>query len=94
MHSLETCAACAVDRQIIWSHNTHSTLTMRPVSDAFIESYLNREGSAVLESAGAYRLEGLGAQLFDRIDGDFFSILGLPLLALLNFLRQVDVLPS
>lgn len=94
VHSLETCATCVVDRQIVWTHGTRSTLTMRQVSDAFIDSYLNCEGSVALESVGAYRLEGLGAQLFDSVDGDFFSILGLPLLALLNFLRQVDVLPS
>lgn len=93
-HALETYAACAVDRQIVWSHGTRSMLTMRPISDEFITSYLEREASAALRSAGAYRLEGLGAQLFDSVEGDFFSILGLPLLALLNFLRQVGVLSS
>lgn len=60
---------------------------MRPFTDAFLEDYLDREGDAVLATVGAYRLEGLGAQLFQRVDGDYFSILGLPLLEVLGFLR-------
>lgn len=93
-HTLETGAACALDGEIAWSHGTRATLVMRPLSDTFIADYLKREGPAALGSVGAYRLEGRGAQLFDRVEGDFFSILGLPLLALLKFLRQAGVLPS
>ncbi len=61
---------------------------MRPFSDAFLDDYLARAGEDVLGSVGVYRLEGLGSQLFSRIDGDFFTILGLPLLPLLGFLRE------
>lgn len=93
-HTLKTCAACALDGKILWSHVTSSTLTMRPLSDEFIATYLESEGQTALQSVGAYRIEGPGIQLFEKIDGDFFSILGLPLLALLAFLRQVEVLPT
>jgi septum formation protein len=72
----------------IWHQTTEARLTMRALSDAFIERYLASAGTAILGSVGAYQLEGLGAQLFDRIDGDFFSILGLPLLPVLAMLRQ------
>ena len=63
-------------------------------SDAFLDAYLEAEGEAVLSSVGAYRLEGLGMQLFDRIEGEHAAILGLPLLALLGFLRQHGVLTA
>jgi len=61
---------------------------MRSFSDAFLEDYLARAGDNVLRSVGAYQLEGLGAQLFERVEGDYFSVLGLPLLPLLAFLRE------
>ncbi|MDF3074408.1 MAG: septum formation protein Maf [Alphaproteobacteria bacterium] len=61
---------------------------MRNFSDAFLDDYLHQAGDDVLGSVGVYRLEGLGAHLFSRIDGDFFTILGLPLLPLLGFLRE------
>ena len=67
---------------------------MRPLSDAFITAYLAAEGEAALHSVGAYCLEGPGIQLFERIEGDFFTILGLPLLPLLGYLRQIGALPS
>jgi septum formation protein len=66
---------------------------MRPLSEGFVEGYLARAGADVLGSVGAYRLEGLGAQLFSRIEGDFFAILGLPLLPLLDFLREHGAIP-
>jgi septum formation protein len=67
-------------------------MTMIPFSDAFLEKYLQDAGSEVLDSVGAYRLEGPGARLFSEIDGDYFTILGLPLLPLLAFLREAGVI--
>jgi septum formation protein len=67
---------------------------MRDFSDAFIDTYLAREGEAALGSVGCYRLEGLGAQLFREIEGDYFTILGLPLFGLLELLREHQVLPA
>jgi len=72
----------------IWHARDLSELTMRDVSDDFIEHYIRIAGQALLTSVGAYQLEGLGAHLFARINGDFFSILGLPLLPVLSFLRD------
>lgn len=83
------CAACiAKDGAILWRHIETPRLRMRAFSDAFLEDYLDRAGEGVLDSVGAYQLEGLGAQLFDRVEGDYFSVLGLPLLPLLAFLRE------
>ena len=65
---------------------------MRPLSDEFIRTYLDMEGDAVLGCVGCYRIEGLGAQLFTRIDGDHFTIKGLPMLAVLDYLRVRGVL--
>lgn len=77
-----------------WHHNGSVTMTMRPFSDAFLEDYLARTGETVLASVGAYQLEGLGAQLFSRVDGDYFTVLGLPLLPLLDYLRTRGVLSA
>jgi septum formation protein len=66
---------------------------MRDFSDEFLEGYLAQAGEGVLSSVGAYQLEGLGAQLFERVDGDYFSVLGLPLLPLLAFLREHGIAP-
>ena len=88
-------AVCVVkDHTCLWRHDETARLSMRAFSDDFIDFYLREAGAAVLESVGAYRLEGLGAQLFDTIDGDYFTILGLPLLPLLAFLRQSGILPE
>jgi septum formation protein len=78
----------------LWRHVDSVTLHMRPASDPFIDAYLDAAGDDVLISVGAYRIEGLGAQLFSRIDGDYFSVLGLPLLPLLEFLRQHGILSA
>lgn len=77
----------------IWSCRESAQLTMRNFSDDFLEDYLRAE-EGQLTSVGAYRLEGRGAQLFSRIEGDFFTILGLPLLALLGFLRAEGLIPA
>jgi septum formation protein len=71
----------------VWHHVDSAKLTVRILSDEFIETYLDAAGGAALESVGAYQLEGLGAQLFTRVDGDYFTVLGMPLLPLLGFLR-------
>ncbi|MDJ0611924.1 MAG: Maf family protein [Kiloniellales bacterium] len=86
-------AVCAVrDDGYLWHAADQAQLTMRPLSDAFIEDYLAAVGARACESVGAYQLEGLGAQLFSRVEGDFFTVLGLPLLPLLDFLRAQKVL--
>lgn len=86
-HELICAAAIFRDGAEIWRHVARPALTMRPFSDAFLDAYLAQMGDEVCESAGGYKLEGLGAQLFAGISGDYFSILGLPLLPLLGFLR-------
>jgi len=81
-------AVCVVrDGAVIWHHIERATVTMRPFSDDFIDSYIKNMGRAMLATVGGYELEGLGAQLFSGIDGDYFTILGMPLLPLLDFLR-------
>ena len=94
MHRLHAGVVVARDGQPIWREVQTSSLWMRPFSDAFLDDYLEREGEAALSSVGCYRLEGLGAQLFSRIDGDYFAILGLPLLGLLDLLRLHGALPA
>jgi septum formation protein len=93
-HELVT-AACVMRRGArLWHTVSLPRLRMRNFSDVFLDEYLAGEGAAVLGSVGAYRLEGRGAQLFDRIEGDYFAILGLPLLDLLGFLRDQRMLLS
>ena len=89
------CAVCVVrDASRIWHHVAEARLTMRPLGDTFIADYLETVGARALESVGAYQLEGRGAQLFSRIEGDYFTILGLPLLPLLDVLRNHGVVPT
>lgn len=87
-HELITAAVVAREGAIIWRHIDTPRLKMRAFSDEFLQDYLARAGQGVLTSVGAYQLEGLGAQLFERVEGDYFSVLGLPLLPLLAFLRE------
>jgi septum formation protein len=91
-HTLHTAVVCTMDNG--QSHNIISepNLTMRPLSDGEIEHYLQSAGPAILGSVGCYQIEGLGAQLFEAIDGDIFSIQGLPLLPLLAHLRSLNLL--
>jgi septum formation protein len=91
-HELATAVVCMRDGVEIWRHVARPMLTMRPFSEAFLDGYLDLEGERVMTSVGAYRLEGPGVQLFDRVEGEHSAILGLPLLPLLGFLRQVGVL--
>jgi len=86
-HTLHTAVAAARGGEVLWQHAEAAHLTMRQLPPAFIGRYLAAVGPQALESVGAYQLEGRGVQLFERIDGDFFAILGLPLLPLLEFLR-------
>lgn len=91
-HMLHSAAVIAENGVPVWRAAGSARLTMRRLSDDFITDYLAREGEAVLGCVGTYRIEGLGAQLFSRIEGDQFTIRGLPLLALLDYLRTRGVL--
>jgi septum formation protein len=91
-HQLLSAAVVFEDRRPVWRHIGRADLVMRPFSDSFLASYLDREGDAVLESVGSYRIEDGGAQLFARISGDIYTIMGLPLLELLDFLRTREVI--
>ena len=91
-HALLSAAVLAKDAAPIWRCLERATLRMRPFSDAFLDAYLEQEGKAVQESVGAYRLEAMGSQLFDTVSGDYFTILGLPLLPLLRQLRELGML--
>lgn len=86
-HDLVSAAVVARNGSRIWADHDRARLTMRDFSDGFLETYLAQAGPAILGSVGAYHYEGLGAQLFERVSGDYYTILGLPLLPLLEFLR-------
>jgi septum formation protein len=87
-HTLATAVCVACGGSVLWRAGSAPEMTMRRFSDRFIEGYIAAEGEALLGSVGAYRLEGRGVQLFERINGDHFAVLGLPLIELLGFLRQ------
>jgi septum formation protein len=91
-HQLHSAVVVARGGETVWRETESATLTMRAFSDAFLDDYLAAEGEAALGSVGCYRLEGLGVQLFERIEGDYFTILGLPLMGLLDLLRREGVL--
>ena len=93
-HQLHSGAALARNGQIVWSGVEMATLKMRAVSPAFLDAYLAAEGEAVLSCVGSDRLEGMGAQLFEAVDGDYFTVLGLPLWPVLAELRRAGVLRS
>ena len=87
-HTLVTAVSVVRDGAEIWGDLACPALTMRPFSDAFLERYLERAGDGILACVGGYEAEGLGAQLLAEIEGDWFAVLGLPLLPLLAFLRE------
>jgi septum formation protein len=91
-HELATAVVCQAGQTRVWHHIAQPHLTMRDASDAFIDAYLQAEGDDVTGTVGAYRLEGRGAHLFIRVEGEHSAVLGLPLLPLLAFLRQHGVL--
>ena len=91
-HQLHSGAALARNGQIVWSGVDTATLRMRPFSDAFLDAYLAAEGEGLLACVGSYRLEGMGAQLFEAVEGDYFTVLGLPLWPVLAELRRAGVL--
>ena len=91
-HRLHTAVVVATKGETVWAHTDVPSLTMRRLSPEFIGHYLAAAGEGVLGSVGAYQIESLGIQLFEKIDGDFFSILGLPLLPLLDALRREGVI--
>ncbi|MEP9402998.1 Maf family protein [Sphingomonas silueang] len=93
-HDLFSAAVIVEGGRPVWRHVGHAKLTVRPMSDGFIESYLDAEWPAVAGCVGCFRIEGPGVQLFDRIDGDPWTILGLPLLELQRYLRHRGLLPQ
>ncbi|MGV2978169.1 Maf-like protein [Roseibium alexandrii] len=93
-HELLSAVVISKDGEAIWRHVSTARLNMRTLSPAFVGRYLAEAGDDVLSSVGAYQLEGLGLQLFEKIDGDYFTILGLPMLPLLAQLRELGVIEA
>lgn len=93
-HSLFSAIVLAEQGQPVWRHVERVRMTVRPLSDAFIADYLEAEGDVLLSCVGGYRIEGCGAQLFSRIEGSHFAIVGLPLLPLLDFLRTRGIVAT
>lgn len=91
-HYLHSAITLVKEGKTIWSDVSTATLTMRSFSSAFVGRHLARVGPAILQSVGAYQIEGEGIQLFDQIEGDYFTIIGLPLLPLLKKLRSMEVI--
>lgn len=93
-HELHSAVALVRDGAILFQHVDVARLTMRAFSERFLDCYLDAVGNAATESVGAYQLEGLGVQLFERLEGDYFTVLGLPLVPVLAFLRRQGWLAS
>jgi septum formation protein len=93
-HQLHSGAALARNGQVVWSGVDTANMRVRNFSDAFLDAYLKAEGDGLLACVGSYRLEGLGSQLFEAVDGDYFTVLGLPLWPVLEELRRAGVLRS
>jgi septum formation protein len=91
-HRLISSVAVALNNTVIWRHTDQAVLNMRPLSEGFLAAYLEIMGDRLFSSVGGYQIESLGAQVFDSVVGDHYTILGLPLLPLLGFLREKDVL--
>src|SRR5262249_50300047 len=93
-HTLHSAAVLAQDASIVWTCVEEARLTMRNFSAAFLDAYLASRGEAVCRTVGAYEIESAGIQLFERVEGDHFTIIGLPLIPLLAELRSRGVLPT
>jgi septum formation protein len=93
-HSLYSAAVIVENGQAVWRHVDRAKMVMRTLSDAFINDYVASEDDGILGCVGGYRIEGRGAQLFSRIEGSLFTVRGLPLLQLLDYLRVRGVMPS
>lgn len=93
-HQLISAVCCSKNGAVLWQHQSIASLTMRSFTDEFLDYYIAHCGAGLTTSVGAYKLEGMGIQLFDTIVGDYFTILGLPLLPLLAFLRSQDLIAS
>lgn len=93
-HTLFSAVVVVRDNRCLWQFVDSARLTMRPFSDDFLRLYLETTDDGILGSVGAYRIEGMGIQLFSHIEGNHFTILGMPLLPLLEFLRRIDALES
>lgn len=93
-HLLVAAAALARDGALLWTHDAPCRMTMRDCSPQFLDAYIAAEGKAILSSVGCYHYEGRGAQLFAKVEGDYFAVLGLPLLPVLAALREQGVLES
>lgn len=93
-HHLNCGVAIAHKGEVVWSDVSIARMTMRPISETFLEKYLAMSGEGILGSVGAYHFEGPGVQLFEKIDGDYFTILGLPMLTLLAGLRELDLIDA
>lgn len=93
-HRLLSAAVAVQAGQVIWRGSDRADLTVRPLSDPFISHYLDQLGDRAYNSVGCYHLEGLGAQLFQKVDGDYYTILGFPMLGFMQFLRDRGVILS
>jgi septum formation protein len=93
-HVLQSAIVACVEGAAVWRHLSQPRLRMRAFSDSFLETYLDAIGERAFESVGSYQVEGRGAQLFERIEGDHFSILGMPVLPLMQWLRDRGTIPS
>ena len=92
-HQLHSGVALARGGEILWADADTADMLVRDFSDAFLDAYIAHEGEELLHCVGSYRLEGMGSQLFDKVDGDYFTVLGMPLWLVLEQLRRFEVLP-
>ncbi|THF50311.1 Maf family nucleotide pyrophosphatase [Allorhizobium terrae] len=91
-HVLNSSLALAKDAEIVWSHVSQAQMTVRLFSETFLDDYLDKVGDKILKSVGGYQIEGMGVQLFSKVNGDYFTIIGVPLFPLMEKLRELDVL--